>query len=313
VVRAPDGTTGWASGDYLDFVVDREAVPTAPTPTPPPTPSPAPPPMDPALPLVLDPPAAPQGGSVVVRLRAPGAQQVVASLDPITVPLYPVDGERFAGVIPVAASRAPGKYAVQATAIDAGGAPASWSADLEVWPSHFSTETITLTETTMGLLDPVLRAEELAMLAGVWSAATEPRRWSSGWTVPVTGSVSSGFGGIRVYEPGGVPGTHTGLDLRGPRGGPVLAAAPGRVVLAQALTARGNAVVLDHGWGVYSMYIHMDSVGVAVGAEVSTGDVVGTLGATGMVTGPHLHFEVRVHGEAVDPRSWLRGVAVQIP
>jgi hypothetical protein len=126
VVTAPDGTTGWASGDYLEFAIDRLGVPTAPTPTPPPTPSATPPPMDPALPLVLDPPTAPQGGVVVVRLRAPGAAQVVAALDPLTVPMFPVDAERFAGVMPVSVDRPAGRHTIQATAIGTDGVQFSW-------------------------------------------------------------------------------------------------------------------------------------------------------------------------------------------
>lgn len=313
VVGAPDGTTGWASGDYMDFRIDPGSVPTAPTPTPPPTPSPTPFPMDPALPLVLDPPVIAQGGVVVVRLRAPGAAQVVASLDPLTVSLFPIDAERFAGVIPVDHGRPSGRTAIQATAIGADGVPASWAADLDIQASGFSSEAITLTESTIALLNAELRAQELAMLATVWDDVGAERRWSGPWTAPVTGTVSSEFGAVRTYFPGNVTGLHTGVDLRGRRGTPVLAAAPGRVVLAQPLTARGNVVVLDHGWGVFSAYLHMDSLAVAVGADIPVGAVVGLLGSTGMVTGPHLHFEVRVHGVAVDPRQWLRGVAAPVP
>ncbi len=313
VVDAPDGTTGWASGDYMDFLIDPRSVATAPTPTPPPTPSPTPRPMDPALPLVLDPPIAGQGGVVVVRLRAPGAEQVVAALDPLTVPLFPIDGDRFAGIMPVGLDRATGSVTIQATAIGADGVPASWAADLDIVGGGPPTETITLTETTIGLLDGTLRAQELAMLATVWDEAGPDRRWDGGWTAPVTGTVSSGFGAVRAYFPGNILSIHTGVDLRGPRGSPVHAAAAGCVVLAQPLTARGNTVIIDHGWGVYSAYFHMDSIVAVAGSDVPAGTVLGLLGSTGMATGPHLHWELRVHGLAVDPLQWLRGVAAPVP
>jgi murein DD-endopeptidase MepM/ murein hydrolase activator NlpD len=270
--------------------------------------------MDPALPLVLDPPVAAQGSTVLVRLRAPGANQTVASLDPRTVPLHPLDGDRFAGPVPIPVDHPPGVYAIHATAIGPDGAPSSWSADLTVRASLFQTEAVTLTGETMALLDPVLRAEEQAYLDAIWSGPRPERFWSAGWSSPMTATLpSSLFGTTRLYYPGPVPGLHTGLDLRARRGVPVFAPAPGVVALAETLRARGNVLVLDHGWGVYSSYFHLDSMAVAKGESVPAGAPIGAVGATGMVTGPHLHWEVRVLGVPVSPAQWLRGFGASVP
>ncbi|MFQ5459216.1 MAG: M23 family metallopeptidase, partial [Anaerolineae bacterium] len=297
----------------LDTDIDILEVATVPTPSPPPTPSPTPVPMDPAAAFVVAPPAASQGEPVVVRVRAPGARQVVVALDPRTVPLFPLGGGTFAGVLAVPMDTPPGVHQLHATAVAGDGGAAAWTADLTVWDARFPRETVTLTEKTVGLLDAALREQELRRLEAVWTLASPERMWSGPWTWPVAPAVASGFGARRTYIPGSLPGRHTGVDLRGGAGTVVAAPAPGRVALAEELTARGGTVVLDHGWGVFSAYFHLGRIGVAAGDTVTQGDSLGETGATGMVTGPHLHWEVRVMGVAVRPSTWVRGVATAVP
>lgn len=99
---------------------------------------------------------------------------------------------------------------------------------------------------------------------------------------------------------------HAGVDFRGPSGGPVRATAAGRVLAAGPNGGYGLAVDIDHGGGIVTRYGHLSAVLVAEGTEVKPGDVIGKIGTTGRSTGPHLHYEVRVNGEAVDPQRFLR-------
>jgi murein DD-endopeptidase MepM/ murein hydrolase activator NlpD len=99
---------------------------------------------------------------------------------------------------------------------------------------------------------------------------------------------------------------HAGVDFRGDSGGPVRATAAGRVVTAGYNGGYGLAVDIDHGGGIVTRYAHLSAIAVAEGGEVKAGDVVGKIGTTGRSTGPHLHYEVRVNGEAVDPQRFLR-------
>jgi peptidoglycan hydrolase-like protein with peptidoglycan-binding domain len=117
-----------------------------------------------------------------------------------------------------------------------------------------------------------------------------------GW--PVTGELGDGFG------PRG-DAFHAGLDVKAPAGAPVVAARSGRVVWAAALGSWGNTVVVRHGRGVRTLYAHLSRVDVSLLDRVSTGTRLGLVGSTGRSTGPHLHFEVRVRGAAVDPLSAL--------
>lgn len=117
---------------------------------------------------------------------------------------------------------------------------------------------------------------------------------------PVAGAVSSVFGQRRVLN-GQPRNPHSGLDLAAPTGTPVQAPAPALVTLTDALYFNGNTVFLDHGHGLVTMYCHLHSVAVQEGEEVQRGQVIGQVGATGRVTGAHLHWSVSLNGNRVDP------------
>jgi murein DD-endopeptidase MepM/ murein hydrolase activator NlpD len=118
---------------------------------------------------------------------------------------------------------------------------------------------------------------------------------------------TSAFGDRRIYRyVNGSTETsiHAGIDFGVPRGTPVSACAPGRVVLAGPRIVTGNSVILEHLPGVYSLYYHLDSIAVPEGALVDAGTVLGASGSTGLSTGPHLHWEIRVAGENADPDAF---------
>ena len=124
---------------------------------------------------------------------------------------------------------------------------------------------------------------------------------------PIIGEVdmSSPFG-MRMDPFLGRPAVHTGIDLRGDTGEPVRATATGRVTIAGREGGYGNMVEINHGNGLASRYGHLSQIGVRVGQFVRIGETIGRIGSTGRSTGPHLHYETRVNGEAVDPQKFLR-------
>ena len=144
------------------------------------------------------------------------------------------------------------------------------------------------------------------MLETTCKAFSEKPLWQTKFQYPVNEpAFSSEFGTLRSYNNGPISGYHRGLDFRGESGTAVLAAATGRVSLAEKLELYGNTVVLDHGLGVCTAYMHLSNIKVMTDQTVQTGEHIGSLGATGLVTGPHLHFEVRVHGIPVAPMQWF--------
>lgn len=125
-----------------------------------------------------------------------------------------------------------------------------------------------------------------------------------GLVAPLQGRVSSVFG-PRLHPVHKVMRPHNGLDLAAPSGTPIQAAAAGRVTFAGSRGGYGNLVVLDHGNGLETYYAHQRDLAVRTGDRVAAGQTIGTVGATGTATGPHLHFEVRRDGTPQDPAPWL--------
>jgi murein DD-endopeptidase MepM/ murein hydrolase activator NlpD len=156
------------------------------------------------------------------------------------------------------------------------------------------------------VLPEVVQPEQEALNA-VWGVRTPLWRGQTmGLPLINLPPISAGFGQRRIYDGGILRDYHTGVDFPMPSGTIVRAPAVGRVAIAEPLRVRGNAVWLDHGWGVYSGYFHFSTIAVQVGQLVQPGQVLGTVGTTGRSTGPHLHWEMRVGGVAVDPLEWTR-------
>jgi Membrane proteins related to metalloendopeptidases len=178
--------------------------------------------------------------------------------------------------------------------------------NLQVVGGGYGRENIRLLADRGGLLDPAVENAEQALIENIMSVFNPERYFEGPMGLPAAATVISPFGTLRSYNGGPFDRFHTGTDFAGAPGTPVLAAAPGRVVLADMLNVRGGATVIDHGWGVFTGYWHQAELYVKPGDFVTTGQVIGTIGATGRVTGAHLHWELWVGGVAVDPMQWVR-------
>ncbi len=154
------------------------------------------------------------------------------------------------------------------------------------------------------LFDVELETMENEILRSITSPINSKRLWETVWTAPLEGALTSFFGDIRHTPLRDEPLLHAGTDIAVRTGDPVAASASGVVVGTLELSIYGNTVVIDHGFGVYSIYAHLQEFSVAAGQEVSQGDVIGLAGSTGRSTGPHLHWEVRYQGQPVDTRQW---------
>lgn len=153
------------------------------------------------------------------------------------------------------------------------------------------------------LLDPPLVARERRLIAAATARPIPLPLWDGPFRRPVGGPVTSGYGIRSIYN--GVPrGYHLGVDFQAAAGTPVHAAASGVVTLAEMLPLSGRTVALDHGAGIFTTYQHLSATIVRPGQRVDKGTVVGRVGSTGLSTGPHLHWGMRLHGVRVNPLSW---------
>ncbi len=148
---------------------------------------------------------------------------------------------------------------------------------------------------------------ESKLLADIY-ARTSPRLWTGAFILPVDGKPSSNFG-TRSFYNGEPRSPHAGVDFPGKTGTPIRAANRGTIALAAPLYFTGNTVVIDHGGRLISVFAHLSEYRVKTGEEVESGTVVGLVGQTGRVTGPHLHWSVRLNGARVDPLSLIAATA----
>jgi murein DD-endopeptidase MepM/ murein hydrolase activator NlpD len=158
-------------------------------------------------------------------------------------------------------------------------------------------------------LDPAVTRPEDAQWYALAAPVSPERLWQGSFQSPAPDVFKdcwpSRYGNRRSYNGSEYRYFHTGLDFCGQTGTEIYAPAAGTVVFAGPLTVRGNATMIDHGWGVYTAYMHQSEIKVEVGERVEPGQLIGLVGATGRVTGPHLHWEVFVGGVQVDPIEWL--------
>lgn len=131
------------------------------------------------------------------------------------------------------------------------------------------------------------------------------RIWKGSFLLPLRNEISSQYGAKRIFNKKRIS-IHRGIDIKGKEGEEVRASNHGKVVLARELFFGGNTIILDHGLGIYSLYMHLSRVRVRLGEMVSKGDVIGLVGSSGRSTGPHLHFGIKIMNTSANPLSLVR-------
>ena len=204
--------------------------------------------------------------------------------------------------------KAAGKYEFTVVGKLQSGESVSCRAMVEVKAGHFATENLTVKKQ---FVEPnpeqeARAAEETKRLREIYDRVTPERLWDGPFRMPLVGEFKgSNFGKRRVLN--GHPGSpHGGVDFPAPTGTPVHAAQKGRVVLAEELFFSGNTVIVDHGLGIYTFYCHFSEIDAKVGDEVVAGTILGKVGATGRVTGPHLHWGLEIEHARVNALELLK-------
>ncbi len=250
-----------------------------------------------------------QPGEVVVLEVRPSAAVVAihAMAFGSSVPFFASgpDGV-WRGVVGIDLEARPAEYSVALRAKTFGGATVRTTYTLVVTPKEFPTRHL---EVAPSFVDPPAEVvdriqREAALQAGIFKTSTADRLWTGGFRRPVPGESTSSFGRRSVFN-GQPRSPHSGTDFRAAAGTPILAPSTGIVVLAAELYFSGNVVIIDHGWGLYSYFAHLSVIDAAEGDMVESGQPVGKVGATGRVTGPHLHWTVRLNEARVDPTSLM--------
>ena len=211
-------------------------------------------------------------------------------------------------ILGVDLEKPPGTYPVLIHVQTSNGKPQSCTLPIVVRAGKFATERL---QVGKQFVEPspeqIKRAnEERDKLRAIFDQVTPDKLWDGDFRVPLDGVTTGGnFGKRRTLN--GQPGSpHSGVDFPAATGTPVHAAQNGRVALAQELFFSGNTVVLDHGLGIYTFYGHLSEIDVTEGNELQSGQVLGKVGATGRVTGPHLHWGLSVERARVNPLGLVK-------
>jgi murein DD-endopeptidase MepM/ murein hydrolase activator NlpD len=249
-----------------------------------------------------------QGGTEVVRVQLQDSYTAAGTLVDQPLRFFQSDGRQIA-LQGIHALLEPGVYPLRLEASLPDGSKQSHEQMVLVTSGKYASEDLYVESTT---IDPTVTEPENQQILSITSVVTTTRYWNGTFSSPAVypDEFTSYFGTRRVYKGLNsdlvVEGFHTGLDFAGGEGLQIFAPAPGKVVFAGPLTVRGNATIIDHGWGIYSGFWHQSQILVKVGDVVQQGQVIGLVGGTGRVTGAHLHWEVWVNGVQVNPFDWLK-------
>lgn len=245
-----------------------------------------------------------QGRAGLIQVSGDNLTGVRASFLDGIVPFFPIGDEGWYGLLAVGMGQAVNTYDLALVAL-MDGTSTTFNIEIPVTNGAFIRETLTIGPERVFLVSPEVERGEFARLDAIDTAVTEEILWDeNGFALPINSELTSPFGSFRVFNDS-TESRHTGWDLRATTGVPINAMGAGRVAFAGLLDIRGNHVIVDHGYGVFSGYSHMSQVHVTQGQRVSAGQVLGVVGNTGRSGGAHLHWEVMVNGYFVDSADFV--------
>ncbi len=244
------------------------------------------------------------GGIAVVALPA---QANKASFEGHRVMVLSHDGHEYA-IVGVPLDTSPGSHRVMVEM-----AGAEWPVAFDVHATHYKTQRLTIKNKSQVTLSAKALARvkrERREIDAVYASFTPTLHAALPFSLPVHGRESSPFGVKRILN-GKPRSPHSGIDIAAPAGTPVRAPADGVVVKVDDYFFNGNTVIIDHGEGLISVYVHLSRIGVHPGEHVSRGQVIARVGSTGRTTGADLHWTVTLNGAKVNPELLLSGKALR--
>lgn len=251
-----------------------------------------------------------QGKTIIFKVTASGEVQLGGNLTGHPLRFFPDGNGNFISLQGIHAMQEPGIYPLQISLIMPDGSMYTQEQMVIIESGNYGRDPVLQVKDE--LIDPVTTQPEIDWLASMTSSATPEKYWDNQWDSPSPWSfldcLNSRYGNRRSYNGGPFDFFHTGVDFCGGEGTKIYTPAGGKVVFSGPLTVRGNATIIDHGWGIYTGYWHQSVSLVKTGDMVVEGQVIGLVGGTGRVTGAHLHWEVWAGGVQVSPLDWLEKI-----
>lgn len=252
-----------------------------------------------------------QGDTAVITVTSKKSIKGTFKIAKKTFGLYPQDrflgaSKQLMGFVAIDRRANPGSYQLSLSVQEEGGNTYAFEIPITVLDGGFRKEHIKLTKKKNNLVKGRAKLrDENRRIANALKRSESFKMFHDSFLLPVpNGRITSTFGNMRVYN--GVPSwSHSGLDLGKRLGAPILASNRGKVVLVGNFGVHGKTVIIDHGWKIFTIYNHLQKIYVQHHQVVARGQRIGTMGATGVATGPHLHWGVTINGVRVNPLQWV--------
>ncbi len=225
----------------------------------------------------------------------------------ITLFQHPVKAQGiYCGLVGIPIGKKPQKTIIDLQWTDSEGRQHSQSMPLQIIEGNYKKEALKVAPKHVSPSPKDLQRikAEKKKIGRIYASSNHNRLWYGNFVKPLTGNTTSVFGNQRLFN-GELQSYHRGTDLRAKTGTPVYASNSGIVRLAQNLFYSGNIVIVDHGNGIFTNYAHLSKIQVRAGQHIARGDQIGLSGATGRVSGPHLHWGVKINGAYVDPMQFI--------
>jgi murein DD-endopeptidase MepM/ murein hydrolase activator NlpD len=244
-----------------------------------------------------------QGDVLYVDLRtSERVTSVGGRLDEQPLFFFREDQNRFRSLVGIDLDEVPGVHRVSVKVEDGRGRVYADVAHVTVAARQFGVQRLTLPKEKVELKGKILTRvlEEKNAVTAVFGHGKGHRLWNSSFRIPLNGTITGAFGVRRILN--NMPRSpHSGVDIAAPVGTPVRSCLAGEVAFARELYLGGNTVIIDHGLGLFSIYMHLSTIDAGAGSPVEAGEIIGRVGSSGRVTGPHLHWGIRLMGARVDP------------
>lgn len=258
--------------------------------------------------VTLTPAVVEAGSPELIRVEAPGTAKLEGDWLGHTLAFFRGrGGHAWFALAGVDVEQPTGPSALHITERLASGGTRDLSSSVEIQPAHYRTEALRVPPRFVAPGPEAMKEieAEVQLKKQIFAQSAPEPLWTGSFRAPVTAAPTDSFGVRRMFN-GQLASIHKGMDFRAHMGTPVRASTDGVVLLAQKLYYEGNCVVIDHGLGLSTISMHLSRINVHVGQHVRTGQLLGLSGATGRVTGPHLHWAVRWQGTYLDPAKLLR-------
>ncbi len=238
------------------------------------------------------------GDLFLVQARVHQTKSANAEFQGNKIKMHPSDHGQHIAFVPIDVNTAPGNYKVTVN-----NGKKDLVAIIKIESKEFKTIHLTLPEgkVTLNPENQKRANKEAVLLKKIWPVNND-KGWNGSFSKPLSTEISTEFGVKRIMNKKKTS-VHRGMDFRGKKGTPVRSLNKGTVVLNQDLFYGGNTLIVDHGMGLYSVYMHLSKFKAAKGDKVAKGQTVGLVGMSGRATGPHLHLSVKLNGVSINPES----------